>query len=112
MSQLPFSGMSGFSPPVQSPDYYETKSIFAFRVKLKGSLLHSKLTNQACQRKLTACDGKCNSCFQLHLTVLKEVWVKSQTYVVGNSPIKCGVAVLAEGTLLTCSKVRHTQKQS
>ena len=25
---------------------YKTKSIFAFRVKLKGSFLHSKLTNE------------------------------------------------------------------
>lgn len=79
MSQLPFSGMSGFSPPVQSPDYYEIKSIFAFRVKLKGSFLHSTLTNKTCWRKLGTCDGKCNSHFQLHLRVSesnnsKEKW--------------------------------------
>lgn len=66
MSQLPFSGMSGFSSPVQSPDIYETKSIFAFSVKLKGSFLHRKLTNIACWRKSGTCDGKFNSCFQLH----------------------------------------------
>lgn len=64
MSQLPFSGKSGFSPPVQSPDYYETKSIFVFRVKLKGSFLHSELADKVCWRKLGACDGSSNGRFQ------------------------------------------------
>lgn len=69
MSQLPFSGTSGFPPAAQSPGYYETKSIFAFRVKLKGLFLHSKLTNKTCWRKLGTCDGKRNSHLQLRLMI-------------------------------------------
>jgi len=79
MSQMPFSGTSGFPPPVQSPDCYETKSIFAFRVKLKGSFLHFKLTNKTCRREVRGMRQQCNSHFQVHLMVSesnnsKEKW--------------------------------------
>lgn len=47
MSQLPFSGMSGFFIVTWTLHRRGKKSIFAFRVKLKGSFLHSKLTKLA-----------------------------------------------------------------